>query len=336
MLVGLLMAGLGVLSGWIVGVGPFAPAERVVTPPVAPPAATPPKPVAPQVVAPQPVIPPQPVAPPPAPPPEAPPPAPPPEPAPEPAPPPEPAPQPADVPLPPARPLTPPKPVDVPRPPVRPADAPQTRIDTPPVIDARPGVYVRIFKQEGVLELWKSAGGLYALAKTYPICKWSGKLGPKLKEGDYQSPEGFYSVNAKQLNPNSTYHRAFNVGYPNAYDAQNKRTGSALMVHGNCVSVGCYAMTDVAISEIYATVEAALGRGQSEIPVHIFPFRMTDRNLAANADSPWQSFWLDLQAGYAQFEETKVPPKAWACNGRYIVRGDSAKPADACTQIAGW
>ena len=141
-------------------------------------------------------------------------------------------------------------------------------------------VFVRIFKQEGQLELWLKKNGRYALYKTFPICKWSGRLGPKLKEADYQSPEGFYSVSAKQLNPHSNYYRAFNVGYPNAFDRQNGRTGGLVMVHGACKSVGCFAMTDRGIEEIYGFVEAALRAGQKEIPVHIFPFRMTDAIIA--------------------------------------------------------
>ena len=140
--------------------------------------------------------------------------------------------------------------------------------------------YVRIFKKEGELELWLKVNGRYSLYRTFPICKWSGRLGPKVKEADYQSPEGFYSVSARQLNPHSNYHLAFNVGYPNAFDRQNGHTGGLVMVHGNCKSVGCFAMTDKGIEEIYGFVAAALSAGQREVPVHIFPFHMTDAAIA--------------------------------------------------------
>ena len=132
-------------------------------------------------------------------------------------------------------------------------------------------VYVRIFKKEGVLELWLKRGDNYALYKSFPVCKWSGQLGPKTRQADYQSPEGFYSVSARQLNPNSHYHLAFDIGYPNAYDRRQGSTGNSVMVHGDCKSVGCFAMTNNGIDEIYGIVEAALRNGQREVPVHIFP-----------------------------------------------------------------
>ncbi len=206
--------------------------------------------------------------------------------------------------------------------------------------------YVRIFKQEGQLELWLKRGPRFALYKSFPICKWSGKLGPKVKEGDYQSPEGFYNVTARQLNPNSQYHLAFNVGYPNAYDRQHGRSGSALMVHGDCASVGCYAMTNKGIEEIYGFVEAALKNGQREVPVHIFPFRMTNSAIAreagggalaslfggAGAPSNWGDFWRNLKEGYDLFERTGEPPQAYACNKRYAFGAAGA----GCSRIAGW
>ena len=173
-------------------------------------------------------------------------------------------------------------------------------------------VFVRIFKQEGQLELWlRKSNSRFSLYKTYPICKWSGRLGPKLKEADYQSPEGFYSVSAKQLHPHSNYHRAFNVGYPNAFDRQNGRTGGLVMVHGACKSVGCFAMTDRGIEEIYAFVEAAMRAGQHEVQVHIFPFRLTEQAIARETGGSWLAFvgaggnyqhwtefWRNLKQGY--------------------------------------
>lgn len=206
-------------------------------------------------------------------------------------------------------------------------------------------VYVRIFKKEGQLELWRKQGERYALYRTYPICKWSGRLGPKLKSGDYQSPEGFYSVSVRQLNPNSHYHRAFDIGFPNAFDKQNGRTGAALMVHGACKSVGCFAMTDKVIEEIYGLVEAALRGGQHEVPVHIFPFRMTDLALAKETQGDWTNlwaappehqqwsgFWQNLKEGYDLFEQTGEPPTAYACGSRYAF----GAAGGSCRRIAGW
>lgn len=206
-------------------------------------------------------------------------------------------------------------------------------------------VFIRIFKQEGQLELWLKRNGRYHLFKTFPICKWSGRLGPKQREADYQSPEGFYSVSAKQLNPHSNYYRAFNVGYPNAFDRQNGRTGGLVMVHGACKSVGCFAMTDRGIEEIYGFVESALKAGQKEIPVHIFPFRMTEANLAretsggflafvsgGGGNQQWAGFWHNLKQGYDLFEQSGEPPAAFACGDHYEFDGGSG----ACRRVAGW
>ena len=195
--------------------------------------------------------------------------------------------------------------------------------------------HVRIFKRERVLELWmRHSDGDFALAKSYPICTFSGGLGPKLSEGDKQAPEGFYRVAAKQLNPHSRHHLAFNLGFPNALDRQLDRTGSALMVHGGCSSIGCYAMTDAQIDEIYAVVEAALRRGQAEVDVAIFPFRMTDDALAAEAHSQWLPFWQNLKQGSDLFEARHAQPKVAACKGSYIFDDDALKPD--CTPITGW
>ncbi|MGI9414597.1 MAG: L,D-transpeptidase family protein [Hyphomicrobiales bacterium] len=182
-------------------------------------------------------------------------------------------------------------------------------------------VYVRIFKQESELELWAERDGAYVLVKRYPICTWSGALGPKLREGDLQSPEGFYRVTRGLLNPNSRYHLSFNIGFPNAYDRAHGRTGSFLMVHGNCVSIGCYAMTDPGIEEIYGMVEAALDKGQPAVPVHIFPFRMTEDNLERHRTSEWIGFWRNLKQGYDAFEAEGRPPEITVSGGAYRVVG---------------
>jgi murein L,D-transpeptidase YafK len=180
--------------------------------------------------------------------------------------------------------------------------------------------YIRIFKEDAILQLWlrDKQSQKYALYKTYPICTFSGKLGPKLREGDLQSPEGFYYVTEDRLNPNSAYHLSFNIGFPNVYDRKLGRTGSLLMVHGGCKSEGCYAMTDAGIEEIYAIVELALNNGQDAVPIHIFPFHMTNENMQQYADSTWAPFWWNLKQGYDLFEVTKMPPSVYTQNGRYV------------------
>lgn len=196
--------------------------------------------------------------------------------------------------------------------------------------------HVRIFKREHLLEVWMrpAAGERFALFRSYPICTWSGGLGPKLAEGDRQAPEGFYRVAARQLNPQSRHHLAFDLGFPNALDRELGRTGSYLMVHGGCSSIGCFAMTDEKIDEIYAIVEAALHRGQREVDVAVFPFRLTETALQAEATSDWVPFWRNLKQGFDLFERDGTPPKVSACNGAYVFGSDALGPG--CTPIAGW
>jgi len=180
-------------------------------------------------------------------------------------------------------------------------------------------VFIRIFKKEAILEVWIKVDGIYSFLKSYKICAYSGRLGPKLKEGDRQAPEGFYSVEKGSLNPNSKFHLSFNLGYPNAYDRAYGRTGSYLMVHGNCVSIGCYAMTDEKIEEIYGLVEEALEKGERSIQVHIYPFRMTEENMAAYSHYQWFDFWENLKEGYDYFEAEHLPPKITVREKHYIV-----------------
>ncbi|MGL5115998.1 MAG: L,D-transpeptidase family protein, partial [Beijerinckiaceae bacterium] len=158
--------------------------------------------------------------------------------------------------------------------------------------------------------------------------------GPKLKEGDGQSPEGFYAVTRRALNPNSSYYLSFNLGFPNAFDRAHGRTGSFLMVHGDCLSVGCYAMTDSGIEEIYGLVEAALGSEQKEVPVHVFPFRMTEASQSRHGRSPHAAFWRNLQEGHDWFERHGTPPRAAACGRRYAFSDESGS-ASGCAPIAG-
>lgn len=181
-------------------------------------------------------------------------------------------------------------------------------------------VFLRLFKQEARLELWMQRGAQYTLFRTYPICTFSGALGPKLKAGDGQAPEGFYAVRKGQLNPWSSYHLSFDLGYPNAYDRAHGRTGSLLMVHGRCVSIGCYAMGDAAIEEIYTLVAAALENGQDAVSVHALPFRYDRPDAAARLRSgEWSAFWRELQAGWDAFETRRVPPSVGVHDGHYTV-----------------
>lgn len=182
-------------------------------------------------------------------------------------------------------------------------------------------VFLRIFKQEAVLELWMRNDKGWRLFQSYPICRFSGRLGPKLKTGDHQAPEGFYQVAAGQLNPNSRHHLSFNLGFPNAFDRAHGRTGSYLMVHGGCSSIGCYAMTDPAVDDIYRLVAAALRNGQTRVDVHAFPFRMTPANMASHGSSRWIDFWNDLKPAYDLFEKGRQVPAVELVDRRYVVKG---------------
>lgn len=197
-------------------------------------------------------------------------------------------------------------------------------------------VLVRIFKQESELEIWKmDRTGRYALLKTYPMCRWSGKLGPKKKVGDRQAPEGFYQVSAGMLNPKSRYYLSFNLGYPNRLEAALGYSGEALMVHGACSSSGCYAVTDQGIGEIYAVVAKALSSGQSAFQVQAYPFRMTAENLARYKADENMPFWRTLKEGYDSFALTRQPPRVAVCGGRYVFNqafpaGEPQDPLAAC------
>jgi murein L,D-transpeptidase YafK len=179
-------------------------------------------------------------------------------------------------------------------------------------------LFIRIFKQEKQLQLWVKKERQFVLFRTYPICTYSGNLGPKTKQGDNQAPEGFYRVGLGQLNPASSYHLSFNLGYPNAYDRAYQRTGDFLMVHGNCVSIGCYAMGDENIEEIYTLLEAALRKGQAKVEVHIFPFDYDTTRLSWQT-SPWADFWKNLEQGYRAFNASKTPPTIGVKDKRYMV-----------------
>ncbi|CAM1627088.1 L,D-transpeptidase family protein [Bartonella apis] len=196
-------------------------------------------------------------------------------------------------------------------------------------------IVVRVFKEESVVEIWKQTRtGKYDLISTYNICKWSGKLGPKYMEGDRQAPEGFYTIRPSQMNPNSNYYLAFNIGFPNAYDQVNGRTGQHLMVHGACSSSGCYSMSDENIAQIYAFGRDSFKGGQREFQLEAFPFRMTAENMARYRNDPNYKFWTMLKEGYDIFEVTKRPPKVDVCEKRYVFNrntdGKALTPAGVC------
>jgi murein L,D-transpeptidase YafK len=188
-------------------------------------------------------------------------------------------------------------------------------------------ILIRTFKEESELEVWKQdRTGRFALLKTYPICRWSGELGPKFKEGDRQAPEGFYHITPGQMNPNSQYYLSFDLGYPNAYDRAHGRTGANLMVHGDCSSRGCYSMTDEQISEIYALGRDSFFGGQKSFQVQAYPFRMIPKNLAKHRNNPHMAFWKMLKRGNDHFEVTQLEPKVNVCEKRYVF--DAQAPGD--------
>lgn len=182
-------------------------------------------------------------------------------------------------------------------------------------------VYIRIFKAEKMLEIWTKDNDSerFRFYKRFPICHFSGKLGPKTKRGDNQAPEGFYKVYKGSLNPKSRLYLSFNLGYPNEYDRYHGYTGDYLMVHGKCVSKGCFAMTDRLMYQIYDIVESALNNGQTYINVHIFPFHMTDKNMKKYQENKWFPFWQNLRPAYTDFENTRILPSVNIVDGMYII-----------------
>jgi len=195
-------------------------------------------------------------------------------------------------------------------------------------------VLVRLYKEESELEVWKEdRDGQFQLLKTYPICRWSGELGPKIKQGDRQAPEGFYTITPGLMNPNSSYYLAINIGFPNAYDNANGRTGQFLMIHGDCSSAGCYAMTDEQIAEIYALARESFFGGQRAFQIQAYPFRMTPLNMAKHRNSPHMAFWKMLKQGNDHFEVSRREPKVAVCDKHYVFDAETNgkfSPAGAC------
>lgn len=207
-------------------------------------------------------------------------------------------------------------------------------------MDRNSPIMIRIFKEEGKLEVWKAkTNGRFDKVVEYDICAWSGRLGPKLKEGDRQAPEGFYPLTPYHLNPNSKYFLAINTGFPNQFDRANGRTGSHLMIHGACSSSGCYSMTDAQMLEIYAFARDAFKGGQQAVQLQAFPFRMTAENMARHRHSPHFDFWKMLKVGYDNFEVTKRPPEVNVCEKKYVFNqsvpaGSSFNPQGTCPAMS--
>ena len=200
-------------------------------------------------------------------------------------------------------------------------------------MDLQSPILVRLFKQEAELEVWKQdRSGVFQLLKTYPICRWSGDLGPKIREGDRQAPEGFYSISPGQMNPQSAYYLSFNTGYPNAFDKSLGRTGSQLMVHGDCSSRGCYAMTDEQIAEIYSLGRESFFGGQTAFQLQAYPFRMIPANFAKHRNNPNMPFWKMLKEGNDHFEVTRQEPKVDFCEHKYVF--DATQPPNASRPLS--
>jgi murein L,D-transpeptidase YafK len=185
-------------------------------------------------------------------------------------------------------------------------------------------VYIQIFKEERTLELYGKIGNEYRLLDTYRICNFSGGLGPKRREGDFKSPEGFYTVKLNQLKPDSRFYRAINIGFPNQFDRNQGYSGNYLMIHGDCKSIGCYAMTNAYMDEIFTYVNAALRNGQQDVSISIYPFRMTDSNMQRHRYSSDAGFWQQLQPGYAYFAKYHQPPMVNVASGKYVMNSSPA------------
>lgn len=207
-------------------------------------------------------------------------------------------------------------------------------------------IYIRIFKAEAALEVWMQRGDRFELFQSYPVCKFSGDLGPKLAEGDRQAPEGFYTVSPSQLRWTGRWYRGLDLNFPNPYDAEQGRTGSAILIHGGCASIGCYAMTNAVVDELFELATEAFDGGQARIAVHVYPFRMTAANVAKHNAEAWASFWDRLKPAYDHFETDRTPSRVSVCNGEYRIESASAgydgsapvtrtcDPAPALTTVA--
>ncbi len=194
-------------------------------------------------------------------------------------------------------------------------------------------ILIRVFKSESELEIWSERDGSYVLFATYPICHWSGTVGPKLRTGDKQAPEGFYTLTRSQIRHVGRWPKSLNIGFPNVLDQSQARTGDNILIHGGCSSVGCFAMTNPVMDEIHQITEAAVDGGQNYVPVHVFPFRMTPSGMTEHTGSPWMPFWENLKQGYDAFEAWKRPPVVSICDGRYAFQQTEGGVSSGALQV---
>lgn len=202
-------------------------------------------------------------------------------------------------------------------------------------------IFIRVFKRERVLELWARPRetNRFMLLKSYPICALAGTIGPKRRQGDNQTPEGFYEID--DFNPASEYLLSLHVNYPNASDrvlSSRQAPGGLIYIHGGCKTIGCIAVTDDAIQELYWIAVEARAGGQQRIPVHIFPARLTDEEMerlgtAFGKRPDLMAFWTNLRPGFDFFERTRtLPVMTVDARGRYVVSTSNGRRADGNEQ----
>ena len=176
---------------------------------------------------------------------------------------------------------------------------------------ARLEIMLRLIKTHGELEVWarNEGGGAFELLHAYPLAATSGTFGPKRQAGDGQVPEGFYEID--RFNPKSNFHLSLGLNYPNAADRAlgEPNPGGDIFIHGGAVTIGCMPITDAGIEEVYLLAVMARAAGQAAIPVQIFPFPLTEAELARHANSPHRDFWRSLMPGYAYFERHHEPAR---------------------------
>ncbi len=195
-------------------------------------------------------------------------------------------------------------------------------------------LFIRVFKQEKILEVWASStsDAVFKLAKRYAICRTSGNLGPKRREGDLQIPEGFYVID--RFNPKSNFYLSLGVNYPNQADkilGEKGELGGDIFIHGGCVTIGCVPITDEYIKEVYWLAVQAKSNGHAKIPVHIFPTKLDDHTMTRlkstfpNNDT-LINFWKNLKIGYNWFEQSqKLPTISINRDGTYQFSDSSEK-----------
>jgi murein L,D-transpeptidase YafK len=188
-------------------------------------------------------------------------------------------------------------------------------------------ILIMAFKSEKKLEIHakQKTAATYKKIAEYNICSSSGNLGPKRQEGDGQVPEGFYHIN--RFNPVSNFYLSLGINYPNQSDrkkSQAKSLGGDIFIHGSCVTIGCLPMTDTLIKEIYLYAVLARNNGQTNIPVYIFPFRMTEANFNTykqkyKDNQDLIAFWGNLKVGFDKFEKGKKALNVSVdVNGNYV------------------